>query len=97
MNKKLLIITGPQGSGNHLFSRILSTHPEVGGWKSLLEADNFWTNYLASRRGINLQERRIFAIDLDRPRKLPSRSQPRGDSDRRRPPDPVQQRRGHQQ
>ena len=40
MNKKLLIITGPQGSGNHLFSRILSTHPEVGGWKSLL--DKYW-------------------------------------------------------
>ena len=40
MNKKLLIITGPQGSGNHLFSRILSTHPNVGGWKSLL--DKYW-------------------------------------------------------
>ena len=39
-NKKLLIITGPQGSGNHLFSRILSTHPAVGGWKSLLE--EYW-------------------------------------------------------
>lgn len=38
--KKLLIITGPQGSGNHLFSRILSTHPGVGGWKSLLE--KYW-------------------------------------------------------
>lgn len=38
--KKLLIITGPQGSGNHLFSRILSTHPTVGGWKSLL--DKYW-------------------------------------------------------
>jgi hypothetical protein len=38
--KKLLIITGPQGSGNHLFSRILSTHPQVGGWKSLL--DKYW-------------------------------------------------------
>lgn len=38
--KKLLIITGPQGSGNHLFSRILSTHPNVGGWKSLL--DKYW-------------------------------------------------------
>lgn len=38
--KKLLIITGPQGSGNHLFSRILSTHPDVGGWKSLL--DKYW-------------------------------------------------------
>jgi len=38
--KKLLIITGPQGSGNHLFSRILSTHPQVGGWKALLE--KYW-------------------------------------------------------
>lgn len=38
--KKLLIITGPQGSGNHLFSRILSTHKDVGGWKSLL--DTYW-------------------------------------------------------
>ena len=38
--KKLLIITGPQGSGNHLFSRILSTHPKVGGWKALLE--EYW-------------------------------------------------------
>ena len=38
--KKLLIVTGPQGSGNHLFSRILSTHADVGGWKSLL--DKYW-------------------------------------------------------
>lgn len=34
--KKLLIVTGPQGSGNHLFSRILSLHPEVAGWEELL-------------------------------------------------------------
>ena len=38
--KKLLIITGPQGSGNHLFSRILSLHPDVSGWKDLL--DEYW-------------------------------------------------------
>jgi len=38
--KKLLIITGPQGSGNHLFSRILSMHPEVKGWEAMLE--NYW-------------------------------------------------------
>jgi hypothetical protein len=38
--KKLLIITGPQGSGNHLFSRILSATKIVGGWKSLLE--KYW-------------------------------------------------------
>lgn len=38
--KKLLILTGPQGSGNHLFSRIFSADPRVGGWKSLL--DHYW-------------------------------------------------------
>ena len=38
--KKLLIITGPQGSGNHLFSRLLSLHPDVQGWDEML--DNYW-------------------------------------------------------
>jgi len=38
--KKLLIITGPQGSGNHFFSRVLSMHPDVEGWEELL--DNYW-------------------------------------------------------
>lgn len=39
-NKKLLIITGPQGSGNHLFSRLLSNHPDVNGWEEL--SDKYW-------------------------------------------------------
>lgn len=38
--KKLLIVTGPQGSGNHLFSRLLSLHPDVEGWEELL--DQYW-------------------------------------------------------
>ena len=38
--KKLLIVTGPQGSGNHLFARLLSAHPNVVGWDSL--KDNYW-------------------------------------------------------
>jgi hypothetical protein len=38
--KKMLILTGPQGSGNHLWSKIFSLHPEVFGWKSLLK--NYW-------------------------------------------------------
>ena len=37
---KILILTGPQGSGNHLWSKIFSLHPEVYGWKTLLE--NYW-------------------------------------------------------
>ena len=38
--RNMLILTGPQGSGNHLWSKILSLHPKVYGWKSLL--DNYW-------------------------------------------------------
>lgn len=38
--KRLLIVTGPQGSGNHLFSRIFSQHPAVSGWEQL--KDQYW-------------------------------------------------------
>lgn len=38
--KKLLLLTGPQGSGNHIFSRIFSRHPKVKGWDAIL--DNYW-------------------------------------------------------
>ena len=38
--KKLLIVTGPQGSGNHLFARLLSAHPNVIGWEKLHE--KYW-------------------------------------------------------
>ena len=34
--KTMLILAGPQGSGNHLFSKIFALHPDVFGWKSLL-------------------------------------------------------------
>ena len=37
---KMLILTGPQGAGNHLLSKIFSLHPKVYGWKTLLE--NYW-------------------------------------------------------
>ena len=30
---KLLILTGPQGSGNHLFAKIFSSHKSVYGWE----------------------------------------------------------------
>lgn len=40
LDKRLLIITGPQGSGNHLFSRLLSLHPDVSGWEELKE--KYW-------------------------------------------------------
>ena len=38
--KKLLIVTGPQGSGNHMWSKIFALHPEVTGWSALL--DEYW-------------------------------------------------------
>lgn len=38
--KKLLILTGPQGSGNHMFSRMFSLHPDVKGWDAL--HDKYW-------------------------------------------------------
>lgn len=38
--KRLLITTGPQGSGNHLFARFFSLHKDVVGWEKL--KDNYW-------------------------------------------------------
>jgi len=41
--KKLLIITGPQGAGNHMWSKIFALHPEVYGWQELL--DTYWIGH----------------------------------------------------
>ena len=38
--REMLILTGPQGAGNHMWSKIFSLHPAVYGWKTLL--DNYW-------------------------------------------------------
>jgi hypothetical protein len=40
---RMLIITGPQGSGNHLFSKIFALHEDVYGWKTLL--DTYWEGH----------------------------------------------------
>ena len=34
---KLLILSGPQGSGNHLFAKLFTMHPAVEGWTMLRE------------------------------------------------------------
>ena len=39
----LLILTGPQGSGNHLFSKVFALHPAVSGWSALL--DQYWIGH----------------------------------------------------
>lgn len=41
--KTLLIITGPQGSGNHLWSKIFALHPDVYGWHALLH--EYWIGH----------------------------------------------------
>lgn len=38
--KTLLILTGPQGSGNHLWSKVFSADNTVWGWKQLLTS--YW-------------------------------------------------------
>jgi len=40
MSKQMLILSGPQGAGNHLWSKVFSQHQDVFGWKTLLE--NYW-------------------------------------------------------
>lgn len=39
---KMIILCGPQGSGNHLFAKIFSLHDEVHGWKAALEPGGYF-------------------------------------------------------
>lgn len=41
--KTLLILSGPQGSGNHLWSKIFALHPDVYGWHALLH--EYWIGH----------------------------------------------------
>ena len=41
--KQLLIMTGPQGSGNHLWSKILGETPFVQGWTQLTQ--EYWIGH----------------------------------------------------
>ena len=43
MRKTLVILTGPQGSGNHLWSKIFALHPDVHGWHALLH--EYWIGH----------------------------------------------------
>jgi hypothetical protein len=41
--KRLLIITGPQGSGNHVWSKIFALHSSVYGWQEL--NNTYWIGH----------------------------------------------------
>jgi len=41
--KTIVILTGPQGAGNHLWSKIFALHPRVLGWRALL--NNYWIGH----------------------------------------------------
>jgi hypothetical protein len=41
--KTVLILTGPQGAGNHLWSKIFALHSQVYGWKELL--NDYWIGH----------------------------------------------------
>ena len=43
LKKNLLILTGPQGSGNHVWSKIFALHPAVYGWKELNQT--YWIGH----------------------------------------------------
>jgi len=43
MKKRMLIISGPQGSGNHVWSKIFALHPAVYGWKELNQT--YWIGH----------------------------------------------------
>ena len=39
----MLILTGPQGAGNHLFSKVFAQHPSVYGWQDLTR--EYWIGH----------------------------------------------------
>jgi hypothetical protein len=43
IQKKLLVLTGPQGSGNHMWSKIFALYPKAFGWGALL--DEYWIGH----------------------------------------------------
>ena len=42
-DRKMLIVVGPQGSGNHMWAKIFGLHPNVYGWKKLQE--KYWEGH----------------------------------------------------
>jgi hypothetical protein len=60
---KMIVLFGPQGSGNHLFSKIFSMHPAVHGWKDALKPDGYFIPHY--KEPFNYYWNNIDKIDLD--------------------------------
>jgi hypothetical protein len=43
IDKRIVIFTGPQGSGNHVFAKVCALHKDVGGWDDLLKT--YWIRH----------------------------------------------------
>ena len=56
--KTLLIVTGPQGSGNHLWSKVFSADSSVWGWKQLL--DTYWIPHSAEPFALAWEDPRLL-------------------------------------
>jgi hypothetical protein len=60
---KMIVLFGPQGSGNHLFGKIFSMHESVHGWKDALKPDGYFIPHY--KEPFNYYWNNIDKIDLD--------------------------------
>ncbi|MBT6472403.1 MAG: hypothetical protein HOK52_14230 [Candidatus Marinimicrobia bacterium] len=59
--KKLIILTGPQGAGNHLFSKCFASSDKIGGWKELNK--HYWQGHHHEPFNEVWQGKRSLTID----------------------------------
>ena len=60
---KMIVLFGPQGSGNHLFGKIFSMHSDVHGWKDSLKDDGYFIPHY--KEPFNWYWNNIDAIDVN--------------------------------
>ena len=59
----MIVLFGPQGSGNHLFGKIFSMHSDVHGWKDSLKDDGYFIPHY--KEPFNWYWNNIDAIDVN--------------------------------
>jgi hypothetical protein len=60
---KMIVLFGPQGSGNHLFGKIFSLHDSVHGWKDSLESEGYFIPHY--KEPFNHYWNNLDQIDID--------------------------------